>query len=238
MRVAYAGDWHANRHWAVGAIEFARKEGAEVIVHLGDYGYDFTPSFRNAVEIALSQAHIDLWFVDGNHENFTWLYQQPIAEHGRRRISQHVHHLPRGYRWEWDGVRFLAMGGAYSVDRRWRQLNYSWWLEETITDKQVEEASIDSPVDVLVSHDCPSGVTIPGLSANAHRFPQLDILRSEENRDQLRKVVDAVQPHQIWHGHYHVWHDTLADFGYGQVGVRGLNMDATSFEDNVALVDY
>src|SRR6478609_1819971 len=118
MKIAFAGDWHANTDWAVRAIEYARGEGAEHILHLGDYGYDFEPGFRNKVELALAQAHIKLWFVDGNHENFTWLYQQPVSENGLRRISEHVYHLPRGFRWEWAGYKFLAVGGAFSVDRK------------------------------------------------------------------------------------------------------------------------
>lgn len=238
MKVAYAGDWHANRQWAKQAIQYAREQGAEIIVHLGDYGYDFTPGFRNEVELALAQAHIDLWFVDGNHEDFTWLYSQPLMEDGRRKISQHVYHLPRGYQWNWGGVQFMAVGGAYSVDRKWRKLNKSWWLEEQITDEEVEAACSGEKVDIMITHDCPSGVIIPGIdTGEPSMFPALDILRSQEHRTQLRKIVDSVRPNEIWHGHYHRRYDALADFGYGQVEVHGLDMDATRLEDNVIIVD-
>lgn len=237
MRIAFAGDWHANTDWAVKAIEHARQDGAEIILHLGDYGYNFTPTFRNKVELALAQAHINLLFVDGNHENFAWLLSQPTMDDGRRRISQHVYHLPRGYRWEWDGIRFMAVGGAYSVDRKWRRINHSWWSEEVLTDEQIEKACVGDKVDVLVSHDCPSGVIIPGLEDGPQMFPPLEILRAEEHRTQFRKIVDAVQPKQIWHGHYHRRYDSMVDFGYGPVEVHGLDMDATSLEENVMLVD-
>lgn len=235
MKIAYAGDWHANREWAVRAIEYAREQGAEIIVHLGDYGYNFTPGFRNDVELALSQAHMDLWFVDGNHENFTRLYSQPKMANGRRRISEHVYHLPRGHRWEWNGVKFLAVGGAYSVDRRWRQHGVSWWSEEVVTDQEVELACKGGPVDVLISHDVPSGFEIPGLSSGV--WPPLEILRAEEHRTQLRKIVDSVKPREVWHGHYHVRYDKEVDFGYGKVEVHGLDMDATSLEDNVIILE-
>jgi predicted phosphodiesterase len=237
MKIAYAGDWHANTQWAVKAIEYARENGAEHIIHLGDYGYDFRPSFRNDVELALAQAHIKLWFVDGNHEDFNWLYKQPVNESGLRKISEHVYHMPRGFRWEWEDVKFLAVGGAYSVDRRWRKLNESWWAEEVITDEQVQEAIKGGPADVLISHDCPAGVEIPGLESTSKMFPPLEILRSNEHQMLLNKIANVVQPKVIWHGHYHRRYSTVANLGYAYVEVHGLDMDATNLKDNVVIVD-
>lgn len=235
MKIAYAGDWHANKHWATIAIQYAREEGAEHILHLGDFGYDFSPSFRNEVELALSQAHINLWFVDGNHENFNWLYRQPAMDDGRRPISKHVYHLPRGYMWNWAGTQFMAVGGAYSVDRRWREENVSFWLDETLTDEEIEKACKGDKVDIMISHDVPSGFEIPGLHSGI--WPKSEIMKAEEHRAKLRKIVDVVQPNEIWHGHYHVRYDKEVDLGYGPVGIHGLNMDATRLEDNVIIVD-
>lgn len=238
MRIAYAGDWHANANWAVSAICHAKEQEADIILHLGDYGYDFRPKFRDEVELALTQNDINLWFIDGNHEDFTWLYKQPAMDDGRRKISDHVWHLPRGYQWNWGGVQFMAVGGAYSVDRRWRKRNVSWWLEEVLTDEEIEAACAGEKTDVLISHDCPSGVLIPGVDdGGPSMWPPLEILRANEHRAQLRKIVDAIKPQQIWHGHYHRRYDTLANFGYGPVEVRGLDMDATTHKDNVVIVD-
>lgn len=238
MKIAYAGDWHANKHWATIAIQYAREEGAEHILHLGDFGYDFTPGFRNEVELALAQAHIDLWFIDGNHENFNWLYDQPSLDDGRRKISQHVYHLPRGYMWNWGETQFMAVGGAFSVDRRWRKLNKSWWLEETLTDEEIEAACRGDKADILIAHDCPWGVDIPGIDDGSPSIYPADAIReSQMHRRQLRKIVDVIQPKEIWHGHYHRRYDALANFGYGHVEVHGLDMDATSLKDNVIIVD-
>lgn len=236
MKIAFAGDWHANANWAVSAIEYARDHEADIILHLGDYGYDFRSKFRNDVEQALVNADMALWFIDGNHENFNWLYQQPTIDDGRRRISDHVWHLPRGYQWNWGGVQFMSVGGAYSVDRKWRVLHKSWWLEEVLTDEQIEAACAGEKTDILISHDCPSGVHIPGVDDDGpSMWPPLEILRANEHRVQLRKIVDAIKPSEIWHGHYHRRYDALADFGYGRVEVHGLDMDATNLKDNVVI---
>jgi len=236
VRIAFAGDWHANANWAVSAIGYARDHEADIILHLGDYGYDFRSKFRNDVEQALVDADMALWFIDGNHENFNWLYQQPTIDDGRRRISDHVWHLPRGYQWNWGGVQFMSVGGAYSVDRKWRVLHKSWWLEEVLTDEQIEAACAGEKTDILISHDCPSGVHIPGVDDDGpSMWPPLEILRANEHRVQLRKIVDAIKPSEIWHGHYHRRYDALADFGYGRVEVHGLDMDATNLKDNVVI---
>jgi predicted phosphodiesterase len=238
-RIAFAGDWHGNTWWARDMIDHASAQGAQAIVHLGDYGYRFTREFREQIEGALDAHDMRLYFVDGNHEDFPWLYSQPIDGRGRRPITPHVFHLPRGYRWEWGGVRFLAMGGAHSVDRPYREPGREWWPEETITPREVAEAVKGGPADVVVSHDCPTGVVIPGI--DDRRPPSWitpnELARANAHRSRLRRLVDKVQPSMIWHGHYHERHETIADLGYGPVVVTGLAHDETNEEANIAVVD-
>jgi len=238
-RIAFAGDWHMNVRWAERAIRCAVDQDADVIVHVGDYGYDFHPGFVRKVEEALTRAGIPLLFVDGNHEDFTLLLQQPVGGDGLRRISGHVAHLPRGFRWEWAGVHFLAMGGAHSVDRPYRVPGVSWWPEETITARQVYEAAEPGTTDVLISHDCPHGVVIPGIDdrTSPPPFSPAEIERSNEHRKLLRVLVEQVQPSVIWHGHYHVGYQAVADLGYGPVVVNGLDCDETTLDANVRVVD-
>lgn len=237
MKIAFAGDWHGNIYWARQAIEFAAEEGGDIILHLGDFGYDFRPDFRSSIEASLKRNNLTLRFVDGNHEDFTWLYAKPIGVDGLREITPRVYHMPRGYRWEYDGVKFLAVGGAFSVDRQWRELGESWWAQETLTDEDIARASEGGPVDVLISHDCPSGVNIPGLERNAHNFPPSALAQSHEHRTRLRQIVEAVQPKSIWHGHYHIPYHGVVKFDYGTALVCGLDCDSGSVRSNVVTVD-
>lgn len=236
-RIAFAGDWHANTAWAVAAVEHATERGAEVIVHLGDFGYDFRAEFVGGVDRALRKAGVPLLFVDGNHEDFPTLLRYPVHGNGLRRLTDHLWHLPRGLRWQWSGVRLMALGGAHSVDRLWRTAGVSWWREETITAGEAARATAGGPVDVLVCHDCPAGVDIPGLAESAHLWPPEELALADEHRTLLRSVVDAVRPSEIWHGHYHRRYRAAADLGHGPVLVQGLDCDGTNIEDNVVLVD-
>lgn len=236
-KVAFAGDWHMNWRWAVKAIEHCAAQGVDVIVHVGDFGYDFSETFISKVTWALEAHAIPLIFVDGNHENFTKLYSYPIHENGLRKLTNYIWHAPRGFRWQWAGVTFLAMGGAHSVDRPWRILGESWWLEEHITDADIL-AAVTGQADVLISHDCPSGVRIPGIdSGHKSGFPEEQIRQSEEHRTRLAEVVKGTRPAMIIHGHYHRHYETAALFKHGHVKVIGLDCDESTLEHNVHIMD-
>lgn len=236
QKIAFAGDWHANRYWAVQAIRHAADQHADVIVHLGDFGYMFHPSYLSELELELDRFDIPLLFVDGNHEDHKWLAQQKLDAEGLRPLGRHIYHLPRGFRWSWDGVRFLALGGAHSVDGIWRRRSGDLWCkEERIIEAEAEYAAAGGQADIMITHDCPAGVNIPGLPPPG-TFPEIEIMRAEEHRWVLRRVVDAVQPQMLWHGHYHSAYATIAHFGYGPVNVVGLDMDATTMGQNIDVV--
>nr|WP_221374522.1 metallophosphoesterase [Actinoplanes polyasparticus] len=233
-RIAFAGDWHENAEYAARAIRHAKNAGADVLIQLGDFGYNYGRHFLALVSAAAMYQRLPVLFIDGNHENFPKLHSYPIGADGLREVSDWVWHLPRGFRWEWSGIRFLALGGAHSVDRPWRQPGLSWWKDEAITEEQAAQAISGGPTDVLIAHDCPIGVDIPGLQPDA--FPPLEILRAEEHRGVLRRVVEAVRPQWIWHGHYHQQYGQTVDLGYGPVTAVGLDCDGSDLRSNVQVV--
>lgn len=239
-RIAVAGDWHGNAVWAYDAAATAVAADAQAIVHVGDFGYRFQPHYLRVLDKALAAGRVPLLFVDGNHEDHRWLARQPVDERGLRRISDWVWHLPRGFRWTWHGLRFLALGGAHSVDGIWRrEQNLMWQREERLTTADVARAVAGGHADVLVAHDCPTGIPIPGVDDRAEPapFPEIELLRAEEHRGILRQVVDQTQPRVIWHGHYHVAYESFVDLGYGPVLVAGLDCDDTTLAENISIVD-
>ncbi|MFG3710801.1 metallophosphoesterase [Micromonospora sp. NPDC047730] len=237
-RIAFAGDWHMNRDWAADAIGYAREQGADVVIQLGDFGYTFDARFMKTCENAARLAGISLLFVDGNHECFPTLLRYPIRENGLRQLTSRVWHLPRGARWTWGELRFLALGGAHSVDRRWRTPGADWWREETISAPEAMRAVAGGPADVMVTHDCPAGVDLGLPEPGRSPFPEVEIRAANQHRALLRSVVDEVQPRFLWHGHYHEHaHRSTVDLGYGPVEVTGLDCDGSRMERNVQLVD-
>jgi len=129
-------------------IDRAHDANASVILHLGDFGFcvpdPSTRKYLHRVEQRLAEHGMRLLFVDGNHEDHARLNALSLdPATGLRRISDHLHHLPRGYRWTWrdqDGadVIWMALGGAVSVDRAWRTAGRSWWPDEVLSSEDVQ----------------------------------------------------------------------------------------------------
>lgn len=233
-----AGDWHGHSQWAEACFQRAYQSGADAILHVGDFGFwtdnEWTDRYLQRVERAAQEWGIFLYWVDGNHE-----------DHSRRaEFNDPVNrpmtvHLPRGYRWSWWGKRFMALGGAFSIDRFARTLNVAWWAEEELSLADVEYASRDDgiPVDVVIAHDCPTGVHIPGVGADAQtqvrgEWPDHMLYGANMHRRKVRDVYDAVQP-KLWiNGHYHIGYEK-----YFQ-GTRflGLDRDSTTIDKNTMLL--
>lgn len=208
--ICFAGDWHGNYPEAINVTTKAEQLGCKVILHVGDFGiWHHDDIFLNKLNKKLEKYDMYLYFVDGNHENFDKLYEIPLEEDGTRKIRSRIHHLPRGYRWEWAGVSFLAVGGAASIDKDYRRKGVSWWSQEIITEDDVEKAIEGGKVDVLVSHDSPEGA--PNLVVDdvigqmkAHRYWGEKVMTyCYKNRKMLAKVTNVTTPNLIFHGHYH-----------------------------------
>src|ERR1035438_5479588 len=81
-RIIVAGDWHGNEEWALSVIRripsLLAGESQRLILHLGDFGIWPDKSgqlYLDRVSEALARAGAELWFVDGNHEDFDQLDQ-------------------------------------------------------------------------------------------------------------------------------------------------------------------
>jgi Calcineurin-like phosphoesterase len=251
-RVVVAGDLHGRVPWALHVIDRAAQlldgEPVKIILQLGDFGIWPGPAgdeYLRLVTEACTARGVLIRFIEGNHD---WPAPLPAM-----RVTQHpraVSWLPRGCRWEWHGRTWLAMGGATTLDRAGppcrgcaalsaqararcshcggtgrlgRTEGVNWWPEEEITDVDAAAAIAAGPADVLISHDCPAGVT--------HSFPgrpwwfYAEIPRAEAHAARLQRIVDGTRPQHVIHGHLHRGYQRPADFGYGPAEITGLDRD-------------
>lgn len=252
-KVMMAGDWHGNGAWAQKAIWHGHKAGANAVVHVGDFGFWLdihdTTKYLRVVHRTLVETDMMLYWVDGNHEDHARIQQiqNMNGSFGYKAWSlpeyPRIIHAPRGFRWEWHDKTWMAVGGAHSVDRLMRTEGKSWWDAEHLTEEQIEFASRPGEVHVVVSHDCPYGVDIPGIHADEKldaaksEWPASEIAAANIHRKKLKRIVDAVKPKVLYHGHYHVKYDGIYDFDGVRFPVRGLAEDATTLEDNTIILD-
>jgi hypothetical protein len=242
-RIMVAGDWHVSRYWAVHVIQRVPQllagERRRLILQLGDFGIwpgEEGRRYLTAISTVLGQVNAELWFVDGNHEDFTQLAEldRSALPDGRVPVREHIFHLRRGHRWDWHGRRWLACGGGVSLDKALRRYGQDWWPQEEITSDQETAIASGGRADVMVCHDCPAAIT--------HAFPApppdwnpADLARNDRHRQRLQRIVDAVQPSHLMHGHLHRAYQRTCDFGYGPVQVTGLGTDGSM--RNFAVLD-
>lgn len=207
-RALIAGDWHGDLMRALEVVEYAAKEGITAIVHVGDFGFWVpglaTTIYLDSVEYACSQAGINLFFVDGNHECFPALYSVPVnTTTGMRTVRPHLHHLPRGFRWTWNGLTWLALGGAFTMSRFERVEGVDWWPEECITHEDTRKAVAGGPVDVMISHDSPDYTSLLDVLTPVRGTDNTRFEVSGNQRRLVGSVVDATSPAIVFHGHHH-----------------------------------
>jgi len=227
VRILFAGDWHGNTNHALRVLAKAVIEGVDVVVQCGDFGaWEHTSSgveYLDALERYLIDLDLTLYWVDGNHDKWSEtlrLHGDRITSEGFIVCRQRVFYLPRGLRWTWDDVSFLALGGAYSVDKAWRlqeenerylkqvrrasydgsvipvsQAGFLWFPEEEITDEQEKLAITGGHVDVMVTHDKPI--------QSQPRWNRKDILECRPNAERVQRVLDETKPYLLVHGHLH-----------------------------------
>jgi hypothetical protein len=253
--VVLAGDWHGNVNWVLNyALPQAQQMFTQVqdwnerkiIIQLGDFGFRPVPGneYLEAISQALVQSGMELWWIDGNHEDWPGI-RDLVIESGNGIVTEPVplpglpaiRYLPRGTRWTWRGKRWLAVGGAVSVDKLMREEGVDWWPDEEITPVQADAIIAAGPADVLLSHDVPDCWFPSNLGAPADGWlPMIPVARAHSRL--LENIAAFTEVTRNFHGHYHVsrndWYKETWRGGC-DVHVTGLTLDG--YNTNLQLVD-
>ena len=106
----------------------------------------------------LNNKNFTTLFIDGNHENYTRLYNYPIEEwHGGKvhKIRNSVFHLMRGEIFDIDNKKIFAFGGAKSHDIQDGIFNLD---EKEIQNGISNLEKVNYKVDYVISHCCPTSI--------------------------------------------------------------------------------
>lgn len=223
---AVAGDWHGSRHWGVTALRWLREHHfgtgphapPGLLVHVGDLGvYEYDDLYH--LLPVLEETDITLLHVKGNHENHELLATLPHdpAETGLRIYGPRAYHVPNSQIFMVNQLRWMALGGAHSIDRHMGPQGVYWWPEEVITGKEVRELERRPDearlVDVLVTHEAPLDVT-PIEQSIARWNGRLDpalVRATLAQRALVTEALVATRARWLFHGHHHLHHVTRVD---------------------------
>lgn len=164
--VCFTGDIHGNP-WSV--YRFCRKINAtedDVIVLLGDVGANYDAGLHDeSVKQVLSSLKPTFLCIHGNHEQRPWNipgYELKEWCGGKVWTQNEYPNLlfaKDGEIFTIGGLRYIVIGGAYSVDKEYRlRRGRGWWADEQPSPEikaYVEEQLRHNRIDVVLSHTCP-----------------------------------------------------------------------------------
>lgn len=207
----------------------------DYIIICGDFGgvWTFEEESRREKEALdwLDNKSFTTLFVDGNHENYTRLYNYPIEQWkgGKvHKIRDSVLHLMRGEIFDVDNKKIFAFGGAKSHDIQdgilnldeeekiynyrkrgayFRIRDFSWWDLELPTNQEMENGienleKVNYKVDYIISHCCPTSI-----QALINPIYKRDILT-----DYLQQISEKCTFKKWYFGHYHDYRQVNAQF--------------------------
>ena len=225
-RVLIVGDLHGDDTFTSKCFGEAHKKSADAILQVGDFGHwprNGKCGFEGCVARCTVNYGITFYWLPGNHENYDSIDQFEPGPDGTTQVAHNVFYLPRGYSWDWNGKKFLACGGAISIDQYHRTLGKDWWPQEQIQPKDLEACYNVGKVDYLFTHEAP----FEKISDIDDRYTSKWLGESMENnclwqRKAVGSIIDICQPSEMFHGHHHVRYDRDFSTSGGVCKVHGL----------------
>jgi hypothetical protein len=207
--VRIIGDIHGNYKQHLKLIE-----GADYSLQLGDLGFDYQYLIDNNVDPDRHK------FFGGNHDNYD-------------KISESPHNL--GDFGVWSVPNFgdiFFVRGAWSIDWKYRIIGLSWWHDEELSLKKLDEAiELYSQVKpkILITHACPKNivkfVTDPEVT-RSFGYEQSEI--STKTDEMLQIMLQHHIPKLHVFGHFHCNFDKWID---GRCGIERDSVDKDNDTD-------
>ena len=211
--IYYTGDIHGNPHEIIQFCSSEKLTDQDTLVLLGDVGVNY---FLHRCDIemkrVLTTVKPTILCIHGNHEirpaNIP-SYQMKEWMGGMVWVEKNYPSLlfaVDGEIFELEGIRHLAIGGAYSVDKFYRLTRgYGWWPDEqpsqAIKDKVVRTLeSCGWQVDTILSHTCPYQ-----YEPREAFLPMIDQSTVDASTEEWLEELEQKLNYDHWFcGHWHI----------------------------------
>ena len=162
----FSGDIHGSP-W--GIKDFCKKFALtkdDILILLGDVSANYYGDWRDdEMKKVLAKLAPTILCVHGNHEirpRHIAGYREAVWHGGKVWVQDQYPNLlfaQDGEIFNINGLNYIAIGGAYSVDKYYRlERGYGWWEDEQPSEEikaYVEQQLREHDVDVILSHTCP-----------------------------------------------------------------------------------
>lgn len=124
-------------------------------IQVGDMGVGFRRYIGHDIGSPYPNPPYD-HMVAGNHKFIRGNHDNPST------CRSHTQWIEDGHTETTDlGNKMMFVGGAFSIDRAWRNEGYDWWADEELTHAELYsmiDLYLEFKPDIMVTHDCPSSV--------------------------------------------------------------------------------
>lgn len=214
-KVFVTGDCHGNYHWdKLFAFNMVHPEltKEDMVIVLGDFGVPWHFPLWSSDEVSfhkLKRLKFSLGVVDGNHENFNYLYSLPSenafgGEVGM--IAPDIYWLKRGQIYNINGFKLFTFGGAYSIDKHMRKEGISWWPQEEPSYAECSfgldslQLKANNKVDFMLTHEAPLSVLYELYDDDPYHPKMVNPYSLPKYLDILK---NSVQFKRWYFGHHH-----------------------------------
>lgn len=190
-KVIVTGDIHGD----FGAINVViNKKFPDVIIQCGDNAY-FWPETNNVGKI--KPGNCKVYLLPGNHSDWDQI-ESKIGRRGRDpvEIEQNVFYCPIGSTAVINERRFMFIGGADSIDKKYRTLGISWWKQELLNQEDIDFClSTTHKIDIICSHTAPKMFNIAD---------KINLLKIDDpSAAALDIIFEQLNPYAWFFGHFH-----------------------------------
>ena len=209
--VYFTGDIHG-MPWNV--VKFSKRfhlTEEDTIVILGDVGANYYCDERDdECKAALNKIKPTVFCIHGNHEarpSTLPLYRQKSWNGG---IVWYEERYPSllfakdGEVFNLEGLHYLVIGGAYSIDKYYRLSHGANWFPDEQPSEEIKEfvesQILDKPFDVVLSHTCPFKYEPTEVF-----LPMIDQSTVDSSTEHwLDRIEENIQYKAWFCGHWHI----------------------------------
>lgn len=219
--VYICGDIHGN----FGYLTFLLKQvKGSIVIQVGDFGIGFSTRKNDIYTLEqlndkLIELDIILYTIRGNHDNksfFTGEFQYSNLKLLKDYTVLNI-----------EGLNYLFVGGAISIDRKLRTKDNDYWEDEVFILNESKLYNIKG-IDVVITHSTPDFAYPIGFNSTVHHFASDDgSLLSDLTHERvlITKMFDILMLNNDirnwYYGHFHT--DYVGDFKGVDFHLMGIN---------------